>query len=204
MRYGSREWFLQTPDDARKERCRRKRVELSGLTVIESVNDEEVAWTWANMRQEEKQEAEEAGGGEAAHRAAAFKAERSFAIYHGDARLAIATVEKIEGVGVGRRSTMDISHSTVDLDLRPRPIHFLSMERTTNALAKGHRFTWLRGYGPLGRWIARQYPDGIWTVTPADLPRALDVYRHAGAERTGGTVKVGCREYWVLKIVPGA
>ena len=177
MRYGSREWFLQTPDDARKERCRRKRVELSGLTVIESVNDEEVAWTWANMRQEEKQEAEEAGGGEAAHRAAAFKAERSFAIYHGYALLAIATVETMPD---GRK--------------------FLSMERTVNALAKGHRFAWLRGYGPLGRWISGQYPDGLWTVTPTDLPRALDVYRHAGAERTGETVKVGGREYWVLKI----
>lgn len=200
MRYGSREWFLQTPDEARKERRRRRRVELSGLTVIESVNEEEVAWTWANMRPEEKQEACEAGGGEAAHRAAAFKAERSFAIYHGDALLAIATVEKIKGVGVGRSSTMDISHSIVDLDLRPRPIHFLSMERTVAALERGHRFTWLRAYGPLGRWIGGQYPDGLWTVTPTDLPRALDVYRHAGAERTGETVKVGGREYWVLKI----
>ena len=95
---------------------------------------------------------------------------------------------------------MDISHSTVDLDLRPRPIHFLSMERTVNALAKGHRFAWLRGYGPLGKWISAAYPSGLWTVTPTDLPRALDVYRHAGAERTGETVKVGGREYWVLKI----
>ena len=152
----------------------RKRYEIAGLVVMEPVLGEEVAWTWANMRPEEKGEAV---GGEAAHRAAAFSAERSFAIYHGDALLAIAIVETLPD---GRK--------------------FLSMERTVNALAKGHRFAWLRGYGPLGKWIAGQYPDGLWTVTPTDLPRALDVYRHAGAERTGETVKVGGREYWVLKI----
>ena len=112
-----------------------------------------------------------------AHAEAAKKAERSFAIYHGDAILAIATVETLPD---GRK--------------------FLSMERTVNALANGHRFAWLRGYGPLGRWIVGQYPDGLWTVTPTDLPRALDVYRHAGAERTGETVKVGGLEYWVLRI----
>ena len=184
---------------------------------MEPVLGEEVAWTWANMRPEEKQEACEAAGfaseelrvkseecARNAHAAAAERAERSFAIYHGDALLAIATVDKIEGVGVGRRSTMDVNNSTADLDLGPRPVHFLSMERTVNALAKGHRFAWLRAYGPLGKWIGGQYPDGLWTVTPTDLPRALDVYRHAGAELTGETVNVGGREYWVLKIVPGA
>lgn len=155
----------------------RKKTEIAGLVVMEPVLGDEVAWTWTNMRPEEKQEAVEAGGGEAAHRAAAFKAERSFAIYHGDALLAIATVETMPD---GRK--------------------FLSMERTVNALAKGHRFAWLRGYGPLGRWIAVQYTDGLWTVTPTDLPRALDVYRHAGAERTGETVKLGGREYWVLRL----
>ena len=155
----------------------RKRYEIAGLVVMEPVLDDEVAWTWENMRLEEKQEAVEAGGGEAAHRAAAFKAERSFAIYHGDALLAIATVETMPD---GRK--------------------FLSMERTVNALAKGHRFAWLRGYGQLGKWICGEYPDGLRTVTPTDLPRALDVYRHAGAERTGETVKVGGREYWVLKM----
>ncbi len=129
------------------------------------------------MREEERKEAEEAGGDETAHRAAAFGAERSFAIYHGDALLAIATVETVPD---GRK--------------------FLSMERTVNALKPGHRFAWLRGYGPLGRWIAGQYPDGLWTVTPADRPRVFDVDRHAGAERTGETVKVGGREYWVLRI----
>ena len=178
---------------------------------MEPVLGEEVAWTWANMRPEEKQEAYEAVGfareevrgkreecARVAHAEAVKRAERSFAIYHGDALLAIATVEKIEGVG--RRSTIDANNSTVDLDLRPRPIHFLSMERTVNALAKGHRFAWLRGYGPLGKWISAAYPSGLWTVTPTDLPRALDVYRHAGAERTGETVNVGGREYWVLRI----
>lgn len=168
----------------------RKRTEIAGLVVMEPVLGDEVAWTWANMRPEEKQEACEAAGfareevrgkredvARIAHAEAAFKAERSFAIYHGDALLAIATVETMPD---GRK--------------------FLSMERTVNALAKRHRFAWLRGYGPLGRWISWQYPDGLWTVTPTDLPRALDVYRHAGAERTGETVKVGGREYWVLKI----
>ena len=155
----------------------RERYEIAGLVVMEPVLGDEVAWTWANMRPEEKGEAEEAGGGEAAHRAAAFKAERSFAIYHGDALLAIATVETMPD---GRK--------------------FLSMERTVNALTKWHRFAWLRAYGPLGKWICGEYPDGLWTVTPTDLPRALDVYRHAGAEQTGETVKVGGREYWVLKI----
>ena len=153
----------------------RKRYEIAGLVVMEPVLGEEVAWTWANMRPEEKGEDV---GGETAHREAAERAERSFAIYHGDALLAIATVETMPD---GRK--------------------FLSMERTVNALAKGHRFAWLRAYGPLGRWIGGQYPDGLWTVTPTDLPRALDVYRHAGSERTGETVKVGGREYWVLKLV---
>ena len=168
----------------------RKRYEIAGLVVMEPVLGEEVAWTWANMRPEEKQEAREAVGfaseevrakseecARNAHAEAAKRSERSFAIYHGDSLLAIATVETMPD---GRK--------------------FLSMERTMNALAKGHRFAWLRGYGPLGRWIAGQYPDGLWTVTPTDLPRALDVYRHAGAERTNETVTVGGREYWVLKI----
>ena len=171
----------------------RKSTEIAGLVVMEPVLGEEVAWTWENMRPEEKREAREAVGfaseelrvkseecARVAHAEAAKKAERSFAIYHGDALLAIATVETMPD---GRK--------------------FLSMERTVNALAKGHRFAWLRGYGPLGRWISGQYPDGLWTVTPTDLPRALDVYRHAGAERTGETVKVGEREYWVLKIAVG-
>ena len=190
----------------------RKRYEIAGLVVMEPVLGEEVAWTWANMRPEEKQEACEAVGfareevrgkreeeARIAHFEAAKKAERSFAIYHGDALLAIAIVDKVEGGRLKveqRKENSTVPPSTSNL----RPVNFLSMERTVNALAKGHRFAWLRGYGPLGRWISGQYPDGLWTVTPTDLPRALDVYRHAGAERTGETVKVGGREYWVLKI----
>ena len=172
----------------------RKRYEIAGLVVMEPVLGEEVAWTWANMRPEEKGEAV---GGEAAHRAAAELAERTIAIYHGDALLAIATVDQVKVRGEGEQGK---ENSTVHLEPSPSPKHFLSMERTVNALAKGHRFAWLRAYGPLGRWISAAYPSGLWTVTPTDLPRALDVYRHAGAERTGETVKVGGREYWVLKM----
>ena len=192
----------------------RKRTEIAGLTVKEPVLGEEVAWTWEHMRPEEKQEAREAVGfaseelrvkseecARVAHAEAAKKAERSFAIYHGDALLAIATVDQVKVRGEGEQRK---ENSTVHLKPSPSPKYFLSMERTVNALKPGHRFAWLRGYGPLGRWISWQYPDGLWTVTPTDLPRALDVYRHAGAERTGETVNVGGREYWVLKIVPSA
>ena len=188
----------------------RKKTEIAGLVVMEPVLDEEVAWTWANMRPEEKGEACEACGfareevrgkredvARIAHAEAAKRADRSFAIYHGDALLAIATVDQVKVRGEGEQRK---ENSTVHLEPSPSPKYFLSMERTVNALAKGHRFAWLRSYGPLGRWIGGQYPDGLWTVTPTDLPRALDVYRHAGAERTGETVKVGGREYWVLKI----
>ena len=190
MRYGSRDWFLQTPDEAREERRRRKLDVVAGLTVLEPAIEEEVAWTWLHMRPEEKREACEAVGfareegrgkreeeARIAHFNAAKRAERSFAVYHGGSLLAIAAVGTLPD---GRK--------------------FLSMERTVNALARGHRFTWLRAYGPLGRWICGEYPDGVWTVTPINLPRALDVYRHAGAERTGETVTVGGREYWVLKL----
>ena len=168
---------MQTPGEARKERHHRKHVEVAGLMVIEGVIEEEVAWTWSHMRPEEKREAEEAGGGEDGHRKAALGAERTFAVYHGDALLAIAAVCTLPN---GRK--------------------FLSMERTTNALKPGHRFAWIRAYGSLGKWICGEYPDGLWTVTPTDLPRALDVYRHAGAEPTGETVTVGGREYWVLRL----
>ena len=190
MRYGSGEWFLQTPDEAREERRRRKCAVVAGLTVLEPVVEEEVAWTWSHMRPEEKREAREACGfareegrgkreeeARIAHFDAAKRAERTFAVYHGDALLAIAAVCTLPN---GRK--------------------FLSMERTENALKPGHRFAWIRAYGPLGKWICGEYPDGLWTMTPTDLPRAMDVYRHAGAERTGETVTVGGREYWVLRL----
>lgn len=154
----------------------RKRTEIAGLTVIEGANEEEVAYLWSHMREEERKEAEDAGGDEAAHGKAVFSAERTFAIYHGDALVAVATAYPL-----------------------PKGGHGLSMERTVAALEKGHRFTWLRGYGPLSRWICGQYPDGLWTMTPVDLPRALDVYRHAGAEIVGRTTVKG-REYFVLKL----
>lgn len=148
---------------------------------MEPVLGDEVAWTWDNMRPEEKQENEESGveGGEPRrlHMTAAERAERSFAIYHGDALMAIATIETLPD---GRK--------------------FLSMERTVNALKPGHRFAWLRAYGPLGKWVGGQYPEGLFAMTPTDLPRALDVYRNAGAEPTGETVKVGEREYWELRV----
>ena len=216
MRYGSREWFVATPEELRAERRRRKLAEVAGLTILEPANEEEVAVLWMTMREEEKREALDAGVDAAMHRKAVFSAERTFAVYHKRGNrdrgtgirseevdlLAIATVDKAERkVVAGSRSrTVDVKNSAVGLGLPTRTIHFLSMERTVNALKPGHRFVWLRGYGPLGRWISGQYPDGLWTVTPTDLPRALDVYRHAGAERTGETVKVGGREYWVLKI----
>ena len=176
MHYGSREWFVRTPDEARRERRRRKYVEVGGLTLIEPANEEEVAYLWDHMRPEEKDEALEQGGDRAAHRKAVFGAERTIAIYHADALLAVATVFEL-----------------------PRGGHGLSLERTAAALEKGHSFAWLRGYAALGRWIASEYPDGVYTLTPVDLPRALDVYRHAGAEVVGRQT-VGKREYFVLKV----
>ena len=177
MRYGSREWFVRTPDEARKERRGRKRTEVAGLDVLEPAIEEEVAVLWDRMREEEKREALDAGGDAAMHRKAVFSAERTFAVYHGDVMLAVATVYAL-----------------------PKGGHGLSMERTVAALERGHRFTWLRAYGPLAEWICGEYPDGLLTMTPKDLPRAPDVYRHAGAERTGETVTVGRREYWVLRM----
>lgn len=176
MRYGSREWFVQTPDEARKERRRRKHVEVGGLALIEPANEEEVAYLWDNMRPEEKDEALEQGGDRAAHRKAIFGAKRTISVYHADKLLAVATVFEL-----------------------PRGGHGLSLERTTAALEPGHRFAWLRGYAALGKWIASEYPDGIYTLTPTDMPRALDVYRHAGAEVVGRQA-VGKRAYWVLKV----
>lgn len=177
MRYGSREWFVATPEKIRAESRRRRFAKVGGLDVLEPATEEEAAVMWAQMRGEEKREALDAGGDESSHRKAVLSAERSFAIYHGDALLAVATVDTLPD---GRK--------------------FLSMERTAAALERGHRFTWLRAYGPLGLTIGSECPDGIWAVTPTDLPRALDVYRHAGARPTGETVRVGEREYWVLRI----
>ena len=54
MRYGSREWFLQTPDEARRERRRRKHFAVGGLTLIEPANEEEVAYLWDHMRPDRK------------------------------------------------------------------------------------------------------------------------------------------------------
>ena len=176
MRYGSREWFVRTPDEARKERRRRKLAEVAGLTILEPATEEEVAVLWMTMREEEKREALDAGGDAATHRKAVFSAERTFAVYHGDVMLAIATVYAL-----------------------PKGGHGLSMERTVAALERGHRFTWLRAYGPLAEWICGEYPDGLLTMTPKDLPRALAVYRHCGARVVGETT-FGGREWFVLKI----
>ena len=176
VRFGSRRWFVQTPDEIRSSRFSRAHEEISGLDVFEPVTPEETALAWATMRPEERQEAREAGIGLRDQDASARRAERSFAIYHGDALMAIALVERLPD---GRR--------------------FLEMERTENALKPGHRFTWLRGYGPLARKLTELVGEVLF-VTPTDLPRALDVYRHTGAERTGSVVTVGKRTYWVMRI----
>ena len=150
--------------------------EIAGLTVTEPVMPEEAAIAWAMMRPEERQEARDAGIGFRAHDEAIIRAERSFAIYHRDVLLALALVGRLPD---GRK--------------------LLEMERTENALKPGHRFTWLRGYGPLSRFLVEKVGEVVF-VTPADLPRALDVYKHAGAERTGETLRIGGREYWVMRI----
>ena len=176
MHYGSREWFNLTPDEIRRRRMRRRHENIAGLTAFEPADDGEAACVWRNMRGEERLETDETGCREEDHLLAVMRAERSFAVYHGDVLLAIATVERMPD---GRR--------------------LMSMERTVHALERGHRFTWLKAYGPLSRTLTELVGDVVF-VTPCDMPRALDVYRHAGAEQTGETVKVGGREYWVLRL----
>lgn len=176
MRYGSREWFVLTPDEIRLRRKRRQHEEIAGLTAFEPADDGEAAYLWRHMRGEERQETDETGCREEDHLLAVMRAERSFAIYHDGVLLAIATVARLPD---GRR--------------------LMSMERTVHALERGHRFTWLKAYGPLARTLTELVGDVVF-VTPCDMPRALDVYRHAGAERTGETVAVGGRDYWVLRL----
>ena len=176
MRYGSRAWFNLTPDEIRLRRMRRQHENVSGLAVFEPADDGEASYLWRHMREEERQETDETGCREEDHLLAIMRAERSFAVYHDDALLAIATVVRMPD---GRR--------------------LMSMERTVHALERGHRFTWLKAYGPLSRTLTELVGDVVF-VTPCDMPRALDVYRHAGAEQTGETVKVGGREYWVLRL----
>lgn len=179
MRFGSREWFLLTPDEIRERRLRRSHEEIAGLTAYEPADEGEAAYVWAHMREEERGESRVDGFGERERLAAILTAERSFAVYHGDVLLVLAVVHRFPG---GRR--------------------LLSMERTTHALERGHRFTWLRAYGPLARTLTALVGD-VFFATPTDMPRALDVYRHAGAEQTGETIVVDGRNYWLMKIGRG-
>lgn len=176
MRYGSREWFALTPDEIRRRRMSRRHENVAGLTAFEPVDDGEAAYVWRNMRAEERRETEEAGCREQDHLASMMQAERSFSVYHGDVLLAVATVV---GLSDGRR--------------------LLSMERTVHALERGHRFTWLKAYGPLARTLTELVGDVVF-VTPCDMPRALDVYCRTGAKLTDEKVTVGGREYWVMRI----
>lgn len=167
---------MQTPDEIRERRLRRSREEIAGLTVCEPADDGEASYVWEHMREEERGESRVDGFGERERLAAILTAERSFAVYHGEVLLALAVVHRLP---CGRM--------------------FLSMERTTHALERGHRFTWLRAYGPLARTLTELVGD-VYFATPTDMPRALDVYRHAGAEQTGETMTVDGREYWILKL----
>jgi len=144
---------------------------VAGLELVEPAREEDVSYLWGHMRDEERGEAMDAGGSEELHRTAILGAERSISVFHRGVLLAIATTFTLPSGETG-----------------------LSMERTVHALEPGHRFTWLRAYGRLAEWIGPCY-----TLTPTNLPRALDVYRHAGATVVG-TTTVGGREYWVLKI----
>ena len=165
----------------------RKRCEIAGLTVFEPATRAEAGYVWDHQRKEELSEAigwamereRTFNGGidlKAEHWSRVKGARQSFCVRHGRTVLAVATMFDLPKGGVG-----------------------LTMTRTVHALEHGHRFTWLRAYGPLAKWAAREAGGAFLTMTPTDLPRALDVYRHAGAEVVGTTSYAG-RDWWVLKV----
>lgn len=191
LRYGGRGWFAAAPDDLEADRNARRHVSVAGLVLIRTVREEEAEYVWEHMRREEWEEGAEvvrdAAEARAAHRRAVLSARVSYAAYHGASLLAVLT-----------------------LDEKSPGKWFLTMERTVHAMEVGHRFTWLRAYGPVAKMLVRKCAaasgggfDGIYFVTPTDMPRALDVYRHAGAARVSD-VKVGSRDYWLMRIGSGA
>jgi len=160
---------------------------VGGLTVSSPATQEEFEYVGRYLREEEAGEERDTGGGRRERAAAFIRMRRTFVARHNGYVLAIAGITDTEWNG--------------------KKCRYLAMERTVHALEIGHRFTWIRAYAALAKWLVETDGENGWrgpimTLTPTDLPRALDVYKYANVENVG-TVTVGRREYWILKIKAG-
>lgn len=165
-------------------RPKRRVVYLFGMRLEEPARPKDFLLLWATMRPEERGEIEDAGCDQKQWFDAYAAARRTIAVKRGADLLAVAAVYD-----------------------KPDGTRFLTYERTRHALEKGNRFSWLRGYAHLSQWLVmterEQYARGkLLTASPTDLPRALAVYRHAGASVVGETEVFG-RKYWILEVKGG-
>lgn len=166
-----------------RDRTRRV-VYLFGMRLEEPAQTHDLLSLWSSMRREERGEIEDSGCDRVQWFDAYAAARRTIAVKRGADLLAVAAVFD-----------------------RPDGTRFLTYERTRHVLEKGNRFTWLRGYSHLSRWLVRTEREAgmrgqLLTASPVDLPRALAVYRHAGAAVVGETEIFG-RKYWILEVKGG-
>ena len=163
----------------------RQCVTVGGVEVVEPATAEEIDYVFDHMHPEEFSEGEDLSTTKESHRRSVLDARRSMTVKHNGAILAVACLTDVDGG-----------------DERYR---VLAMSRTAHALEKGHRFTWLRAYGPLADWLresdARFSDNGrLVALSPTNLPRALDVYRYAGARVRKTINPEGHRSYWVIDL----
>lgn len=163
----------------------RLRVAIGGVEVVEPATVDEIDYVFDHMRPEEFSEGEDLATTKESHRRSVLDARRSMTVKHNGVILAVACLTDVDGG-----------------DERYR---VLAMSRTVHALEKGHRFTWLRAYGPLSDWLREsdvQFSDHgrLVALSPTDLPRALDVYRYAGARVHKTLNPEGHRSYWVIDL----